>query len=497
VVNPKPPEPTERDLILAELEAEEELLRRLEYDKAAQLGPNPTQWSFGNHGPEIHESMFCGPNQCGKTSAVRYIAQMHMTGRYEDGWTGPRFDHPIQCVLAGETAETVRDLLVNELLGTPTARGSGYLPEDTFDHKKDIKRMGGGGVPDQVSYFRVRHETNGIFDGYSVVYCSQYSKGWQRFQGYALNLIIIDEEPPFDVYDELSARINKTGGYMYICLTPLQGETDLYVLFERDTTGERRLIHYDIDDATHMTVEERDRLKKKYEHHPLREARLHGRPVRGRGLIFPVAEERWVIDDDPQVLAHHWSRIIGIDIPHGAGFFAGVKLVYDEDHDIVVAVGEYKDEGQPWPVYESRLRGMGGKVVPVAWPHDANVRGTDGRTGRERLEGAGLNVLPEAAAYLTYDGKLTNKIWSAIEDVLDRMQTGRFKCFRSLTLLRDEIRTYKQEDGKIVALQDDHLLDGLFKGMMMLRHAEPELEQYSGDGVHEWAESWEDYDFYG
>jgi phage terminase large subunit-like protein len=495
VVNPRPPEPTAKELLLAELAAEEELLRRVEYDKASQFGPNRTQWSFANHELQIHESLFSGPNQAGKTSMARYIAGKHLTGDYPPGWTGPKFDLPIQCVLAGETAETVRDLFVNELLGRPESRGSGYLPADSFDPKKDIKRLGGG-VPDQVSYFRVKHYTDGIFDGYSVAYCSQYSKGWRRFQGYALDLIMIDEEPPFDVYDELSARINKTGGYMYICLTPLQGETDLYMLFERDETGERRLLHYDIDDATHMTEEERQRLKNKYENHPLREARLHGRPVRGRGIVYPTAEVKYVINDCADVLSPYWHRIIGIDIPHGAGFFAAVKMVYDQDSDILYITNEYKAEGEPWPVYESRLRGLGGEHVPIAWPHDANVRGTDGRTARERLEAANLNVLHDAAAFRTHDGKMTNKIWTAVEEILDRMQTGRLKLFKSCRELRDEIRTYRHEDGKIEPKQNDHLIDAMHKAVMMLRHAEPGDADVAAAPADQWAESWENYDFF-
>jgi phage terminase large subunit-like protein len=486
-------------LLKEELAAEMEILRRLEENRAAQFGPNVTQWKFPNHNPEIHEHLFSGPNQAGKTSMARYIAYVHLTGDYPEGWTGPRFRKPIQCVLAGETGETVRDLFVNELLGRPEARGSGFLPASSFDPKKDVKRMGSG-VPDQVSYFRVKHFTDGVFDGYSVAYCSQYSKGWRRFQGYHLDLIMIDEEPPFDVYDELSARINKSGGYLYICLTPLQGETDLYLLFERDTTGERRLLHYDIDDATHMTEEERDRLKRKYENHPLKEARLHGRPVRGRGIVYPPAENRWVIDDlSPGSLSQYFQIIIGIDIPHGAGFFAAVKLWFDADSDVVYVTNEVKLEGESWPVYCSRLRGLGGVEVPIAWPHDANVRATDGRTARGIIEEAGLNALHRAAGYELHDGKISNKVWSAVEDVLDRMQTGRIKVFKSCTLLRDEIRKYRHEDGKIEPGQDDHLIDALHKGMMMLDHA----EAVSGGGqpghaaVDEWAEAWDAQDFFG
>ena len=70
-------------------------------------------------------------------------------------------------------------------------------------------------------------------------------------------------------------------------MTPLRGETELYLLFDNSDNDEVRfLLNYDIEDADHMSDDDRNRLKTKYANHPLADARLHGRPVRGAGLIY-------------------------------------------------------------------------------------------------------------------------------------------------------------------------------------------------------------------
>ena len=171
------------------------------------------------------------------------------------------------------------------------------------------------------------------------------------------------------MYDEFSARLNATNGYMDIAMTPLQGETELYLLFENSDNKEIRcMLNYDIADTDHMSDEDRERLISKYENHPLAEARLHGRPVRGAGLIYTMPDEYLYVNDFE--IPRHWKKIIGLDFPHGVGTFAAVKMAYDEDTDIVYLTGEYKESDQEFPTYVHRLLNMGGGKIPCAWPHD-------------------------------------------------------------------------------------------------------------------------------
>tara|TARA_R110000824_G_scaffold75309_2_gene191210 strand:- start:5228 stop:6679 length:1452 start_codon:yes stop_codon:yes gene_type:complete len=458
-----------REQLLAELEIEQELTRRAEFDALGRLAPNPKQWDFIN--VESHETLFAGLNQAGKSTALCMKASYHLTGLYPEGYTGPRFDGPIQAAIGGETAQSTRDLLCDRLLGGLQDRGSGYIPEECFNPEKDIVRLSGG-VVNQIDYFQVRHhDESGRFDGYSKCMVFSYSTGWQRLQGYTLNWIGIDEEPPFAVYDEFSARLNATKGRMDISMTPLQGETELYLLFEQDTSGIRNLINYDIDDATHMGEDHRRDLIEKYRNHPLAEARLHGRPVRGAGLIYTLPDELLVVDDF--MIPPSWPQIFGLDFPHGVGFFALAKLAYDKDNDVVYMVGEFKDQGKESTSYAYRAMGMGADSIPCAWPHDAGRGFIDGGTIKQKYHELGLNMLSTSSHLIGPDGKRTFAIMTVIEEVIDRMQMGSFKVFRSCQDFLREKRTYRHDSGKVKARQDDHLIDAMHKGMMMLREARP------------------------
>jgi len=460
-----------RETLLEELKLEEELARRKKFDVLGRIAPNKRQWDFIN--AHSHETLFSGLNQAGKSTALCIKAAYHLTGLYPPDYVGVRFDHSINAAIGGETAQSTRDLLCERLLGELTDRGSGYLPSHTFEPAEDIKRLSGG-ITNQIDFFRVRHhDKDGIFDGYSKCYVFSYSTGWQRLQGYTLDWIGIDEEPPFAVYDEFSARLNATNGYMDISMTPLQGETQLYLMFEETKDVEARfLLNYDIEDALHMAVEDRERLMDKYENHPLAEARLHGRPVRGAGLIYTVPDELLYVDDF--AVPDHWKMIIGLDFPHSVGNFAAAKLAYDEDNDVLYLTGEYKEENQESYHYAHRVLCMGGGVIPCAWPHDAGRGFTDGSTVAERYRDLGINMLKEFSHFVNPEGKKTFAVMQVIEDICDRMFTGRFRVFMTCQGFLKEKRRYKHDNGKVAKRQDDHIIDAVHKAVMMLRFARAE-----------------------
>ena len=58
-------------------------------------------------------------------------------------------------------------------------------------------------------------------------------------------------------------------------------------------------------------------------------------------------------------------------------------------------------------------------------------------------------------------------------DMLDRMQTGRFKVFRHLNDWFEEFRLYHRKDGKVVKEADD-LMAATRYALMMLRCGETE-----------------------
>lgn len=462
-------EPTKEELLRL-VQIEQELAARREKDLLGDIDPNERQRDFINS--HSKECMLTGANQAGKSTALMMKFTYHMTGLYPSWYTGIRFDKPITAALGGETAQSTRDLLVNRLLGPPEDRGAGYFPMGTFDPSEDITRMTGG-VANQVDYFRVKHHDKyGNFDGYSKAYVFSYSTGWRRLQGYSLDLVAIDEEPEMMVYEELSARTNATGGHVDIAMTPLRGETELYLMFEDPEQEIKELINYDITRATHMAEDQREHLLKKYENNPLAEARLYGRPVASQGLIYNIPQHL-LMTEDFQV-PDNFNQIIGIDLAHTVGKWSAVKMGTDRNSGITYVIQDFKAEDITVADFASRLLGMGGGSVPVAWPHDA-MRQTSSGTVVSQLRDFGVNVLPEAAHMVDrMTGAKSRAVMTIIETALDMMSQGMLTFMaRGTQELMQEMRRYRHKEGKIVARQEDHCIDAMHKALMMLHLAKP------------------------
>jgi hypothetical protein len=102
---------------------------------------------------------------------------------------------------------------------------------------------------------------------------------------------------------------------------------------------------------------------------------------------------------------------------------------------------------------------------------------------RETLDGAGaalanqysdqgLELLHEHAQFT--DGSVS--VEAGLMDMLDRMQTGRFKVFKHLNDWWEEFRLYHRKDGKVVKEGDD-LIAATRYALMMLRYARTEKER--------------------
>ena len=69
-------------------------------------------------------AFICG-NQVGKTQLAAFFIAAAMTGDYPEWWHGKRWDHAVDCWAAGDTNETVRNIIQEALLGPPEAIGYG------------------------------------------------------------------------------------------------------------------------------------------------------------------------------------------------------------------------------------------------------------------------------------------------------------------------------------------------------------------------------------
>ncbi len=98
--------------------------------------------------------------------------------------------------------------------------------------KEIIKTTPRAGTPDAVDSVYVRHyDVDGLQDGESRLIFKSYDQGREVFQGEEVDVIWLDEECPFDIYNECVLRTMTTDGIVMLTFTPLRGLTPTVMYF--------------------------------------------------------------------------------------------------------------------------------------------------------------------------------------------------------------------------------------------------------------------------
>ena len=224
----------------------------------------------------------------------------------------------------------------------------------------------------------------------------------------------------------------------------------------------RAVTRMTIDDAEHYSAEERAAIIASYPLHE-REARTKGIPSMGSGRVFPVPEDD--IKCDPFPIPEHWVQINGLDFGWDHPFAAS-NCAWDRDADVFYVTKEYAQR-ETTPVNHAAAIKPWGSWVPCAWPHDGlqHDKGS-GEALKEQYAEQGLEMLPEKATF--EDG--SNGVEAGIMEMLDRMQTGRWKVFSTCEGWFKEFRLYHRVDGLIVKERDDRICSSRY-ALMMRRFA--------------------------
>lgn len=430
--------------------------KRRDTNRLRYYRPYAKQREFHAAGATKRERLFKAGNQLGKTLAGAAEVAMHLTGEYPDDWEGRRFDQPVVWIAGSESAELTRDGVQRLLVGPPDQEenwGTGFIPQRCMVSR--TRRMGVSNALDSVS---VRHKSGGT----STLLLKSYDQGRSKWQANTVHGVWFDEEPPEDVYFEGITRTNATQGIILVTFTPLKGMSAVVARYLIEESDDRAVITMTIDDAEHYTPEERAKIIASYPPHE-REARTKGIPSLGSGLIFPVLEEDIVIE--PITIPVIWPRIGGLDFGWDHPTSA-VELAWDRDSDVVYLTKCYRKR-EATPLFHAAALKPWGKFLPWAWPHDGNNDTAAGENLKIQYEAQGLNMLPERATF--EDG--SNSVEAGLMDMLDRMQTGRFKVFSTCVEWLEERRMYHRKDGKVVKERDDTISASRY-ALMMLRFAE-------------------------
>lgn len=440
----------------------EEKKRRREGNQLQAYHAYAKQAEFHEKGARDRERLLMAGNQLGKTWSAGFETAMHLTGRYPSWWQGRIFDKQVMAWAAGVTGEVTRDTAQRVLLGRFNSIGTGAIPRDAIK-SKTMKR----GVADAIDTVVVTHGGGGDVQAReSLIGFKSYDQGREKFQGETLDLVWLDEEPDEDIYTEALTRTNATGGMVYMTFTPLKGMTDTVKRFLLDKPAGSSVTTMTIDDAEHYTPEQRAAIIASYPVHE-REARTKGIPTLGSGRIFPIADEE--ISVAPFEIPHHWPQICGIDFgwDHPS---AATRLAWDRDSDVIYVVAGHRQKEQTPLLFASTVKPWG-DWLPWAWPHDGlqHDKGS-GEALAQQYKDQGLAMLDDKATHPPADGEKEgtggNGVEAGLVEMLDRMQTGRWKVFSNLTDWFEEFRMYHRKDGKVVKLDDDLISASRYAYMM-------------------------------
>ena len=430
------------------------------------------------HHQLVRERLLMAGNQLGKTVAGAYEMAFHLTGLYPDWWQGHRFTKEIAAWAGSVSTLATRDTVQRLVCGRPGKLGTGAVPKALITDSKSAL-----GTPDLLDHIKVTH----VSGEESTLAFKSYEQGREKWQGETLDLVWFDEEPDQDIYSEGLTRTNATGGITYMTFTPLLGMSEVVRRFLMEKSPGTGVTTMTIDDAEHYTPEQRTAIIASYPAHE-REARTRGIPSLGSGRIFPIEES--LITIEPFDIPAHWVQICGIDFgwDHPS---AATRLAWDRDDDVIYVTSAHRQKEQTPLLFASTVKPWG-DWLPWAWPHDGlqHDKGS-GEALADQYKAQGLKMLPDKATHAPKDsdkeGTGGNGVEAGVLEMLDRMQTGRWKVFSHLSDWFEEFRMYHRKDGKIVKEMDD-LLSSSRYAMMMKRFAitKPAKQRTASNAPRSW-----------
>lgn len=401
----------------------------------------PKHLQFFKAGAEFTERAFIAGNQTGKTTAGLTELYYHCSGDYPEWWEGKRFNKPIIAWLAGDRNDMIRDGMQQDLMGR-TENGTGIIPKDRI--VDTIQISGSGGCIGQ--YF-IRHVSGGV----SKIVVKTYHAGKNAFESAKVDVIMLDEECPMDIYTESQIRTITTGGIVYLTFTPDTGLTETVLHFlDKPKMGEpaKFVTMVGWNDVPHLSEKRKAAMLATIPPH-LREVKTLGKPYLGAGAIYPILEDQFVVT--PFKIPEYWPKCYAFD--PGWQRTAALWGAYNAEEDCWYLYSEYY-RGQSEPeVHAGAIKSRGEWMSGVADPHGSkNGRGVNAESFLEAYERLGLNLTLASPSG-------PGSVELGINEVYSRLSSGRMKVFSTLQNWLYEYRIYRRDDKGRIVLSNNHLMD--------------------------------------
>jgi phage terminase large subunit-like protein len=427
----------------------------MRYNALKYFRPFDYQLEFYKTGVTSDRRGILAANRVGKTVATCFELAIHLTGEYPHWWEGKRFTKPITCFAAGESWQQVALVLQQELMGTPDAKlahmiGTGAIPRNNIVFetiRSDSANMMG---------VEIRHKSGGI----SRLIFGNYTQEVRNMQGFKLDLVVFDEQPPDDMFSELVTRTATLQGQVLCSFTPLKGLNGLVSKFWNQEPGYQfiRVAWSNVDEydgwgLPFLLQSTRDQLERDFMPWE-REARIAGIPVLGQGAVFQLRS--W-----PTYKTNEWDlksiqgmeRIIALDLGLindktviSFMFWNPLERIAYLHQQITVSGLE---EANPvnYIQYLMRPEVFG---CPIVLPADASTQGRytmSSSSIRELFEEYGLNVWHRAIMNpKNSEGKVTNHKAFGINVMRQMMEAGTFLINENCTHFLREAQNYFVDD---------------------------------------------------
>jgi phage terminase large subunit-like protein len=390
----------------------------MEFNQLKYFRPFEHQIDFFKTGQKPRRGILAA-NRIGKTVSTCYEVAMHLTGRYPDWWPedAKRFAKPTTWFVSGEGWEQTARVLQDELIGTKDVKikdqiGTGAIPRECI--VTDTMRCDGANI--------LGVEIKHVSGANSYLLFGNYTQEVRNLQGFKLDGVVFDEQPPDDVFSELVTRTATTQGQVLCSFTPLKGLNGLVSKFWYEEDGYEHVRvcwddvpEYDPWGEPFLLMETRRQLERDYLPHE-REARIAGIPVMGQGAVFQIRTWPTYKTGDYDFKAmNNIHRIIALDL----GLVRDktvVSLLYwnpkEQEawlHSQIVVKGTEEAAPVNWIQHLMRPEVFN---CPIVLPSDANTAGRYTMSAlslRQLFEEYGLNVVEKPVMNPPdSEGKVTN-----------------------------------------------------------------------------------------
>lgn len=414
----------------------------------------PKHTEFLNGGGKYDERLFSAANQIGKTLTILTEGYYHASGKYPHWWEGKRFRRPTVGIYGAKTwAHTRTGIQAKLLTGSDRGdmeRGAGIIPKELLDRAKFVSQ---GNVSGVYSEIWIPHITG----GYSKMLFRTYDGGQETWESLTVNWVMMDEEPPLDIYVEASMRVLANDGTIAIGFTPDSGLTETVLRFFKDGqfsagSAEGKLITMvGWDDVPHLTEKAKKAALEKIPEY-LREAKTKGIPYLGAGRVFGFDLNPFV-EHEPFKIPEYYDKFFAID--PGVSNAAIVWGAIDPDTGICYIYNEYSAHNQSIYSVADAIKAHGDWIPGVMDPFYGPQSSRESAAKIIDLyKQSGLDVE-------LCDRKGSDYKEGGIETIKVAFLTGKLRIFPQCRNLINQLNLYHRNDKGKTGNTPDDFVDAL------------------------------------